>query len=306
MHEGSLAQTLPAIVMGASCNDRAMAKKHASLDLGSLLRVSSQTVLAKIDPQSTPGAPSRAATEQSLVTDQSKLRVLQERLYAQARGGSPQSLLLVIQGMDTSGKGGIMRHVVGGIDPQGVHLTSFKAPTPEEREHDFLWRIRKALPSPGIIGVFDRSHYEDVLIVRVHNLVPESQWTGRYDQINDFEQEIQKAGTKIIKIMLHISSAEQKERLGERLARPDKYWKYNPQDVTERGFWSDYQAAYQQVLTQCSPESAPWYVVPANRKWYTRWAVQRLLLEHLTQLDPQWPPASFDVAAEQERLAASQ
>ena len=196
-------------------------------------------------------------------------------------------MLLVIQGMDTSGKGGIMRHVVGAVDPQGVHITSFKAPSAEEKRHPFLWRIRNALPKPGQIGVFDRSHYEDVLIVRVHDLVPRTTWSRRYAQINAFEQGVVDSGTVVVKVMLHISSAEQKARLGERLEREDKHWKFNPGDIDERGRWADYMQAYQAALEKCSTDAAPWFVVPADRKWYARLAVTNLLLEALEAMDPQ-------------------
>jgi PPK2 family polyphosphate:nucleotide phosphotransferase len=199
----------------------------------------------------------------------------------------------------------MMRHVVGAVDPQGVRITAFKAPTPQERQHDFLWRIRYALPKPGQIGVFDRSHYEDVLVVRVHDLVPRAVWQRRYATINRFEQGVVAKGCTMVKVMLHISRQEQKERLAQRLERPDKYWKYNPGDVDERMRWDDYQEAYQAALTRCSTEAAPWYVVPADRKWYARWAVQQLLLDALDDIDPQWPPADFDIEQEKAHLAAS-
>ena len=234
-----------------------------------------------------------------------RLSELQERLFAEARGGSRRSLLLVIQGMDTSGKGGILRHVVGTVDPQGVDLTSFKAPTAQERSHDFLWRIRRALPRPGQIGVFDRSHYEDVLIVRVHDLVTPQIWRRRYSTINRFEQRLAHAGTTVVKVMLHISRDEQQRRLLARLDRPEKHWKFNATDLEERALWDDYQQAYQEALQRCSPPDAPWYVVPADRKWYARWAVQQLLLHHLERMDPQWPEADFDVEAARQRLMAS-
>ncbi len=230
---------------------------------------------------------------------------LQERLYADARSGGAKALLLVVQGMDTSGKGGIMRHVVGSVDPQGVRYTAFKAPTKEELQHPFLWRIRKVLPRPGQIGVFDRSHYEDVLIARVHNLVPPATWGRRYGQINVFEQAVTQAGTTIVKVMLHISSDEQKARLTARLDAPEKHWKYNPGDVDERERWPAYQEAYQVAIDKCSTEHAPWFVVPADRKWYARLAVQQLVLEHLRAMSPQWPPATFDVEVEKARLAAT-
>jgi PPK2 family polyphosphate:nucleotide phosphotransferase len=276
-------------------------------DLAGLLRVGPGFRLAGVEPRSRPGFEGgKAEGEQALADGAEELSQLQERLFAQARGGgSDRAVLLVLQGMDTSGKGGIMRHVVGAVDPQGVTHHAFKAPTDEERRHDFLWRIRRRLPEAGILGVFDRSHYEDVLIVRVHDLVPAAEWRGRYDVINEFERELAAGGTTLVKVMLHLSPGEQKRRLLERLERPDKHWKYNPGDVDERGYWPEYQAAYQEALTRCSTETAPWYVVPADRKWYARWAVQQLLLRALRGIDPQWPSATYDVAAEKARLQAS-
>lgn len=260
--------------------------------------------LAQVDPRSTPAFDGdKAAGEAALADLGERLAELQERLYAESRGGGTRSVLLIIQGMDTSGKGGIMRHVVGAFDPQGVEITSFKAPTDEEKKHPFLWRIRNALPVAGDIGVFDRSHYEDVLIVRVHDLVPESEWSRRYDEINDFEASVVASGTTIIKVMLHISSDEQKERLAERLERPEKHWKFNPGDLDERAHWGDYQEAYQAAISRCSTDVAPWFVVPADRKWYARLAVTNLVLEHLEALDLQWPEADFDVEAEKRRLS---
>ncbi|GAB3590047.1 polyphosphate kinase 2 family protein [Angustibacter peucedani] len=271
-----------------------------------LLRVGEGFQLSDVDPRGTPGfAGDKRAGKAALAAGVERLSQLQERLFAESKGGGTRSLLLVVQGMDTSGKGGIMRHVVGAVDPQGIRHTAFKAPTEEEREKGFLWRIRNALPHAGEIGVFDRSHYEDVLVVRVHELVPEAIWSQRYQIIDDFEAELVEKGTTVVKVMLHVSPEEQKERLAERLARPDKYWKYNPGDVDERQHWPAYQEAYQVALTRCSSDVAPWFVVPADRKWYARWAVQQLLLEHLERLDPQWPPADFDVATEQARLAAT-
>lgn len=260
--------------------------------------------LAALSPRATPGFDgNKSDGEKAMEGLGDRLSELQERLYAESRGGGNRSVLLVIQGMDTSGKGGIMRHVVGSFDPQGVEITAFKAPSDEEKKHPFLWRIRNALPSPGDIGVFDRSHYEDVLIVRVHDLVPQSQWSRRYAQINDFEAKVVESGTTVVKVMLHISSDEQKARLAERLERPDKHWKYNPGDLDERAHWADYQQAYQVAIEKCSTEVAPWFIVPADRKWYARLAVTNLVLEHLEALDPQWPKADFDVEAEQKRLS---
>lgn len=271
-----------------------------------VLRVGPGFSLADVDPASTPGfAGAKEDGEAVMAGLQARLSDLQERLYAESRGGGTRSVLLVIQGMDTSGKGGIMRHVVGAVDPQGVDITSFKAPSAQERRHPFLWRIRRALPTPGDLGVFDRSHYEDVLIVRVHDLVPRSTWSRRYAQINAFEQGVVDGGTTIVKVMLHISSEEQKARLTERLAREDKHWKYNPGDLDERAHWADYMEAYQAVFERCSTDAAPWFVVPADRKWYARLAVTNLLLEHLEAMDPKWPAADFDVERERERLALS-
>lgn len=268
------------------------------------LRVDEGFVLADVDTRSTPAYEGdKASAEADLAAADEELDELQERLYAMSREGGTRKVLLVIQGMDTSGKGGIMRHVVGSVDPQGVQITAFKTPTAEEKRHPFLWRIRKALPDAGMIGVFDRSHYEDVLIVRVHDLVPPAQWKRRYSTINAFEEGLVEDDTTIIKVMLHISADEQKERLAERLERPDKHWKYNPGDLDERAYWDDYQEAYQAMLDRCSTDHAPWFVVPADRKWYARLAVQRLLLEHLRELDLTWPEADFDVEAEKARLA---
>ena len=268
------------------------------------LRVGPGFVLGDLDPRSTPGFTGDKAEGKEVMGElQSRLGDLQERLFAESKGGGQRSVLLVIQGMDTSGKGGIMRHVVGAVDPQGVNITSFKAPTAEEKQHRFLWRIRNALPKPGQIGVFDRSHYEDVLIVRVHNLVPRATWSRRYASINTFEQGVVDSGTVIVKVMMHISGEEQKARLTERLEREDKHWKFNPGDIDERAHWADYMQAYQAALEQCSTDAAPWFVVPADRKWYARLAVTNLLLEALEAMDPKWPAADFDVEAEKERLA---
>jgi PPK2 family polyphosphate:nucleotide phosphotransferase len=270
------------------------------------LRVGAAFELADLDPASTPGFEGRKADgEAALAAGVDRLSAVQERLWAESRGGGTRSVLLVLQGMDTSGKGGIMRHVVGAVDPQGVRHAAFKAPTPEEREHDFLWRIRRELPGPGELGVFDRSHYEDVLAVRVLDLVPRAVWQRRYATINRFERGLADKGTTIVKVMLHISRDEQKERLTERLDRPDKHWKYNPGDIDARQHWDAYQEAYQVALTRCATEAAPWFVVPADRKWYARWAVQQLLLDALERMDPQWPAADFDVEHEKARLAAT-
>ncbi len=214
-------------------------------------------------------------------------------------------MLVILQGMDTSGKGGVIRHAIGMVDPQGVQIKAFKAPTEQERAHHYLWRMDQALPAPGMIGIFDRSQYEDVLVVRVNNLVEESVWSQRYDEINAWEDKLVSGGTTIIKCFLHISPEEQKERLVARLDDPTKHWKYNPGDVDERAKWPAYTQAYEAVLERCSTQRAPWFVVPSNRKWYRNWAVAQLLVEHLRALDLSWPPADFDVETEKLRVAAT-
>ncbi len=226
---------------------------------------------------------------------------LQQRLFAGKSDGG-RAVLLVLQGMDTSGKGGTLKHTVGLVDPQGVKITSFKAPTTEELAHDFLWRIRQGVPGPGILGVFDRSHYEDVLIVRVRELAPHAEIERRYAAINDFEAELTESGVTLLKCMLHISPEEQRARLLARLDDPTKYWKYNPGDLAERARWGEYRAAYEIALERNNTEQAPWHVIPADKKWYRNLAVGNLLLETLRRLDPQWPDADFDVEAEKKKL----
>ena len=214
-------------------------------------------------------------------------------------------MLLVLQGLDTAGKGGIVRHVVGMVDPQGVQHRGFGVPTEEEQQHDYLWRVRNALPRPGYLGVFDRSHHEQVLVVRVNHLEPPETWRGHFQELNEFEAEVAASGTLIVKVALMVSAAEQKERLAERLERPDKHWKYNPADIDVRAKLPEYLAAYQEMLDRTSTEVAPWYVVPADRKWYARLAVTELLTGALRSLDLGWPPADFDIETEKARLAAS-
>lgn len=270
------------------------------------LRVGDGFRLADVDPDGTPGhSGGKAQGASDLASSLVALGELQERLFAASRAGAKDAVLLVLQAMDSAGKGGIVRHVVGGVDPQGVALTAFKAPTEEERSHDFLWRVERRLPTPGFIGVFDRSHYEDVLIGKVRSLAPPAEIERRYEAINNFEAKVAQSGTRIVKVMLHLSHDEQKARLMERLERPDKYWKYNPGDVDERMKWPEYMDAYQTVFERTSTEIAPWHVVPANRKWFARLAVQQLLLETLQGIDPQWPAADFDVEVEKKRLAAT-
>jgi PPK2 family polyphosphate:nucleotide phosphotransferase len=268
--------------------------------------LSGATTLAGVDSRSTPGFDGDKKDAHDAMDDVgTELADLQERLWANGTRDDPRSVLLVLQGMDTSGKGGVIRHAAGLVDPQGLHITSFKKPSPEELEHDFLWRIEKALPPPGKIGIFDRSQYEDVLICRVRELAPAEEIDRRYGAINDFEQAYVDGGGTILKCLLHISADDQKERLFARLDDPGKHWKYNPGDVDERALWDDYQEAYGLALERCSTDAAPWFVVPSGRKWYRDWAVATLLLEHLHALDLTWPEADFDVEAEKARVAAS-
>ncbi len=259
--------------------------------------------LTAIDPGATPGfAGDKKAARAELEEMGEELADLQERLWAEGKSDGQRRLLLVLQGMDTSGKGGTLRHTVGLVDPQGVRITSFKAPTEEELAHDFLWRVRKAVPEPGYLGVFDRSHYEDVLIARVRELAPAEEIERRYDAINDFERELVEAGTTIVKCVLHISAEEQKERLLARLEDPAKHWKFNPGDVDERARWADYRTAYEIAIERTNTDRAPWHVVPADHKWYRDLAIGRLLLDVLRGMDLQWPVADFDVAEQRRRL----
>ncbi|WP_203580213.1 polyphosphate kinase 2 family protein [Microbacterium hibisci] len=285
----------------------ASSQKHWSGDVADLLRVGEGFVLADVDTRSTPGyEKDKAHAASDLEAGAAQLDEYQERLYARSRvDATDASVLLVLQAMDSAGKGGIIRHVVGSVDPQGIALSAFKKPTDEELEHDFLWRIKQRLPASGMIGVFDRSHYEDVLIGRVRQLASEQEIERRYAAINDFERQLTDSGTRVVKVMLHISPDEQKKRLMRRLNRLDKHWKYNPTDVDERELWPAYMAAYQTVFERTSTAHAPWFVVPADHKWYARLAVQNLLLEALEEINPQWPKATFDVEAEKQRLAAT-
>ncbi|GAA5025826.1 polyphosphate kinase 2 family protein [Microbacterium fluvii] len=285
----------------------AKSQQNWDADPAETLRVGEGFSLAAVDPDSKPGYEGdKKDGAEDLAAGVAELDELQEKLFAASRvDATDASVLLVLQAMDSAGKGGIVRHVIGAVDPQGVSLTAFKKPTAEELAHDFLWRVERRLPEPGFIGVFDRSHYEDVLIGRVRELAPADEIERRYGAINDFEKRLVDGGTRVVKVMLHISPDEQKERLMERLDRPDKHWKYNPGDVDERELWPAYMQAYQTVFERTSTEHAPWHVVPANAKWYARLAVQALLLQALEDIDPQWPAATFDVEAEKARLAAS-
>ena len=243
----------------------------------------------------------KSAGEELLDKLNDRLEVLQERFYAAHK----HSLLVILQGMDTCGKDGTIRHVFDGVNPQGVRVASFKVPTSLELDHDYLWRVHQKLPARGEIVIFNRSHYEDVLVVRIHELVKEEVWKKRYDHINDFERMLTDEGTTILKFFLHISKDEQKERLLARLDEPDKRWKFSPGDLKERDRWPEYQAAYEDAITRTSTQSAPWYIVPSDRKWFRNLVVASVLVETLEKLDsqPPSPLSEADVATYRSALA---
>ncbi len=248
------------------------------------------------DPRDTPGVKGKSDAKKDVEAIAPKLADLQERLFANGKVGGSKKLLLLLQGMDASGKDGTVKHVVGQVNPAGCRITSFGKPTKEELAHDFLWRITNSLPSAGQLGVYNRSQYEDVLIVRVHDFVPRAVWSRRYARINAWEKRAVESGTSVVKVFLHISKEEQRQRLLERVEDPTKHWKVGSADIPERQRWDDYQEAYLAALTKCSTDVAPWYVVPADRKWYRDWAVSHLLLETLTDLELGWPtPEGVDL-----------
>ncbi|MFB9776811.1 PPK2 family polyphosphate kinase [Brevibacterium otitidis] len=273
-------------------------------EVAELLRFAPGDDFSAIDTAATPGfsgekQDGRAAQQ----VDTELLSDLQERLYANANvGGLRKSVLLVLQGRDTAGKGGVVKHVVGALSPHGVQVSAFGVPNAEEASRPFLWRINRALPRWGNIGVFDRSHYEDILAVRMHELEPPSVWLDRYEDINSFEDTQVDSGIHIVKCMLTVSPEEQAKRLENRLRRVDKHWKFNPTDIDDRARWADYTQAYQDVLDRTSTDLVPWYVIPADRKWYSRWAIVRLLIHQLQQLNLDWPLGHFDPDAELKRL----
>ncbi len=279
--------------------DQALDRASAVAD--ALRFVPGETKFANLDTRATPGQSDKGQAATQLLDLDSRLEGLQERLWAESVGGGERRVVLVLQGMDTSGKDGTIRQVTRSLNPQGVAVYSFKAPTAEERRHDFLWRIENAVAKPGYVGIFNRSHYEDVLIVRVHKMVPEEELSTRYERINEFEHRHSDDGVVWVKCMLHISPKAQKERLLARLDDPTKYWKYNAADLAERARWGDYSTAYSDALEKCTTDVAPWYVVPSDSKWYRNWAVAHLLLGALETMALQYPPADFNVA-EQRRL----
>jgi PPK2 family polyphosphate:nucleotide phosphotransferase len=254
--------------------------------------------MVDVDPDSTPGLKKRKRAKKELEAAHANLFNLQERLWAEQK----RSVLIVLQAMDTAGKDGTITHVMGHLNPQGVQISTFKAPTAEEKRHGFLWRIRRRLPDPGVIGIFNRSHYEDVLIARVHALAKPPMIERRYELINQFEKELARRGTKVVKFCLHISYDEQRRRLLERLLDPDKNWKFHENDINERAYWDDYQSAYGIAITRCSTQWAPWYVIPANDKDYRDWAVSKILTETLEEMDPQYPHPKLDIPRLVKRL----
>jgi PPK2 family polyphosphate:nucleotide phosphotransferase len=243
--------------------------------------------LADIDPDESDHYRKKKDVRKELEAQRRRIVELQSRLYAENERG----LLIVLQAMDTGGKDGTIKHVFGGVNPQGCRVSSFKAPSAEEANHDFLWRYHKSVPAKGRIGIFNRSHYEDVLIVRVKGMVPEEVWRPRYDLINDFELGLVHGGITVLKFFLHISKDEQKRRLQARLDDPEKRWKFTSADIKERAFWDDYQRAFEDAINECSTAHAPWYVIPANKKWYRNLVVARTIADTLEALDPKYPPA---------------
>jgi len=258
----------------------------------------SGTRLAHWDPGSSPGCKDKNEARQRTAENLARIDVLQYRLYAEAR----QSLLIVLQGMDTSGKDGLIRNVLTIFNPQGCKVWPFKVPTLEEAAHGFLWRIQHATPAVGEVAVFNRSHYEDVLVVRVHQLVPRSVWSKRYRIINEFERHLSERGTRVLKFFLHISHEEQRGRLLSRLDDPLKRWKFSDADLVERGRWRSYQHAYEDALSRCSTPDAPWHVIPADRKWYRDFAVSEIVTDTLQQMNPRIPKARLAIRKLRARL----
>ena len=246
----------------------------------------------EFDPAYTSNYVNKGETKKPLKKLQKRMLALQELLYAEGQ----RAVLIILQGMDTCGKDGTIRKVMSGINVQGCDVVSFKAPTGDELSRDYLWRVHKAVPQKGKIGIFNRSHYEDVLVVRVHNLVPESIWKKRYRQINDFERMLVDNGTVILKFFLNISKEEQKERLESRIENPSKHWKINESDFHERTYWDDYMHAYEIALQECSTDWAPWYIIPADKKWYRNLVITERIVETLEGMDMKYPKPNTDVS----------
>jgi PPK2 family polyphosphate:nucleotide phosphotransferase len=257
-----------------------------------LVKPGAQVNLKEIDPADTGSYRAPEDAEAALAKHLQELAKLQNLLYAESR----RALLIILQGMDTSGKDGTIKHVMAGLSPLGVQVKAFKAPTEEELAHDFLWRVHQAVPRRGFIGIFNRSHYEDVLVVRVRELAPRKVWRQRYQQINHFERMLVKNDVIILKFFLHISKAEQKRRLEERLHDPTRFWKFSLHDVEERGYWSTYRKAYEVALRECSTKWAPWHVVPADNKWYRNLVVAETVVQTLRELKMEYPPPTVDLS----------
>jgi PPK2 family polyphosphate:nucleotide phosphotransferase len=261
-----------------------------------LVKPGTKVSLKRYDPDDTgpydPSAEGKAEVKEKLDKLLRELVSLQNLLYAENR----RAVLIVLQGMDAAGKDGTIRKVMSGLNPQGVDVVPFKVPNEEEAEHDFLWRVHKAVPRHGDMGIFNRSHYEDVVVVRVHELVPRKVWKKRYEQINQFEKMMAENNLVILKFFLHISKDEQKKRLEERLRDPTRYWKFSLRDVQERRFWDDYQEAYEDALTKCSTDWAPWHIVPANHKWYRNLVVAETVVEAMRGLDMHYPEPAEDLS----------
>lgn len=264
------------------------------MNLGRRLRVApgKRVTLAEWDPGDALGLEKGDETATKVAQNIARLDELQYLMYAEHR----RALLVILQGMDASGKDGTIRHVMSGLNPQGCRVTAFKAPVGEEVEHDFLWRVHRAVPAKGEIGVFNRSHYEDVLIARVRNLVPKDIWSRRYDQINQFEQLLTDSGVVVVKFFLHVSRDEQRQRFEKRLDDATKQWKLSPSDFEDRKYWDDYVTAYEDALSRCSTREAPWFIVPADRKWLRNLVVSDILVEILEALDMRFPKATFDLS----------
>lgn len=289
-----------------------MAKKSKNKDeaapasVRDLVRVGPGFDLAAIDARRVVAGPKdKIAALAAVGALEGEVSDWQERLYAESRGGGKRRLLIVLQGMDTSGKGGAIKAIDRISEPLGLRMAQFGAPTKAELKKHFLWRIEQKLPPPGTIGIFDRSHYEDVLVVRVRSLVPPDEWEKRYDEINAWEKKWADDGIVFLKCLLYISPQEQKERLLARLAEPDKRWKYRPGDVDDRLLWNDFMTAYGAALARCSTDYAPWYVIPADRKWHRDWLLTQMVVETLREMNPQYPSPTYDVAAETARVMAS-
>ena len=246
--------------------------------------------LTDYDPDDTAGVTDKQEAEKDLVKLRKQLSDLQLVLYAEHK----HALLVVLQALDAGGKDGTIRHIFTGVNPQGCAVTAFKVPTPEEADHDFLWRIHKAVPPVGMIGIFNRSHYESVLVERVHNLVPKDVWKERYGQINAFEEMLSANRVHILKFFLHISKDEQKRRIEARIHDKAKNWKMNMSDIKERKHWDDYQAAFTEALSKCSTSYAPWYIVPANKKWFRNVVISQVIVDYLKSLNMQLPRGEFD------------